>query len=96
MLSKKQMSNLILISKEELKALLADTVTAAIRDNFPKNEDREELPEYLTRKQVAQYLACSLATVDNYSRAGLLKKVYINGLPRFNRDEVRRALEALA
>lgn len=90
------MNNLVLISKEELQALLADTVTAAIRDNFPKQEDREDLPEYLTRTQVKEYLNCSMATVDNYSRTGLLKKVYINGLPRFKRDEVRRALDALA
>ena len=90
------MKDLVLISKDELQTLITDSVTAAIRDNFPKNESREDLPEYLTRKQVAEYLACSLATVDNYSRVGLLKKVYINGLPRFNRDEVRQALQALA
>lgn len=87
--------DVIVLSKDELKALLGDTLRAALAD-LPKPEVKEELPEYLSRKQVAEYLGCSIATVDNYSRSGLLRKIYISGLPRFRRDEVREALAELA
>lgn len=87
------------LTKVELENLLFDTakaaVKAALRDHLPADACREGLPEWLTRRQVSEYLSCSLATVDNYSREGLLKKHHVNGLPRFKREEVRQALEAL-
>ena len=85
---------MVLVSKDELQTLIIDSVNACLQ-NLPRKEEPEELPEWLTRQQVAAYLNCSLATVDNYSREGLLRKVYINGLPRFKRDEVRQAVEAI-
>lgn len=84
---------LLSIPKRELETLIIDCVAAVMELHQPA---REELPEWLTRKEVSKYLSCSLATVDNYSREGLLKKHYANGLPRFKREEVRQALEALA
>lgn len=82
---------LILVSKDELQTLITDSLNACLNKRQP--EEVEDLPEWLTRRQVAEYLNCTLATVDNYSRAGTLKKRYINGLPRFKREEVRQALE---
>jgi hypothetical protein len=85
---------LVVISKEELQNTILEILNEALAD-LPKPEAKEELPEWLTRQQVAEYLSCSLASVDNYSRRGFLNKVHINGLPRFHRDEVKKALEAL-
>ena len=85
---------LVLISKDDLQALIQDTVSACLA-SIPKDERRDDLPEWLTRQQVAAFLGCSIATVDNYSREGLLQKIHINGLPRFKREQVRQALEGL-
>jgi hypothetical protein len=85
---------LVITTKDELRTLIKDSISAALA-TMPKDERRDDLPEWLTRKQVADYLNCSLATVDNYSREGLLIKVHVNGLPRFKREQVRQALEAL-
>ncbi len=86
--------DLIVITKDELRTLIQDSISAALA-TMPKDERRDDLPEWLTRKQVADYLNCSVATVDNYSREGLLQKVHVNGLPRFKREQVRQALADL-
>lgn len=54
---------------------------------------RETLPELLNRKDVAKYFKVSLATVDNLTKAGVLKKHYLAGQPRFKREEVRAAFD---
>lgn len=87
------MQSLILTTPEDLRALIDEAVTTAVSAAIGEAvTDNDELPEYLTRKQVADYLACSIATVDNYARQGLLTKHYIGNTPRFKRDEVRAAL----
>jgi len=51
----------------------------------------EKKPQYITRKQVAQLLECSLPTVDAYVAESLLKK-YGNGKrSRFVLEEVEAA-----
>ena len=79
---------LVSIPKDELKTLIIDSVNACLKFHLPKLEDKEELPELLTRQQVADYLSISLTTVDTLARDGLLKKHYIAGRPRFKRKEV--------
>lgn len=84
---------MILTTPEDLRALIAETVSAAVSAAIGEAvTDSDELPEYMTRRDVAAYLACSIATVDNYTRQGLLTKHYIGNTPRFKRDEVRAAL----
>jgi len=80
---------LVSIPKDELQTLIIDSVNACLKFHLPKPEGKEELPELLTRQQVADYLSVSLKTVDNLTKDGLLKKHYIAGSPRFKRKEVR-------
>lgn len=80
---------LVSIPKDELQTLIIDSVNACLKFHLPKLEDKEVLPELLTRQQVADYLSISLTTVDTLARDGLLKKHYISGSPRFKREEVR-------
>jgi hypothetical protein len=87
------MQSLILTTPEDLRALIDEAVTTAVSAAIGEAvTDNDDLPEYLTRKQVADFLACSIATVDNYARAGVLQKRYIGNTPRFKREEVRAAL----
>ncbi len=87
---------LIIIPKGELEILIIDCVRACLEIEHPVTDNPDTLPEWLTRKQVARYLNCSLATVDNYARQGFLEKHRINGgLIRFRSEEVRRAANDL-
>lgn len=86
------MSNeIILVSlpKDELQTLIIDSVNTCLKFHLSKLEGKDELPELLTRQQVAEYLSISLTTVDTLARDGILKKHYIAGNPRFKREEVR-------
>lgn len=80
--------NFILIpfSVEELKKLIAEAVATERK----AQESGQSLPEWLTRKQVAEYLNISEVTVDALTRRGILKKYYPNHgkRPRFKKGEV--------
>ena len=80
---------LVSIPKDELQTLIIDSVNACLKFHLPKLEGKEELPELLTRQQVADYLSISLKTVDTLARDGILKKYSIAGSTRFKRKEVR-------
>lgn len=90
-----QTQPLVIVSRDELQALIIDSVQAVLRTQQPPKDEApgEALPELLTRRDVARYFQISLATVDNLTRAGVLEKHYLAGQPRFRRDEVRKALE---
>lgn len=85
----------IVIQPDELQELIQSSLEAVLKQYVPPQPEQQKLPEYMTRKEVADYLSCSLATVDNYSREGTLQKRYIHGLPRFKREEVQAALASL-
>lgn len=57
--------------------------------NTLNHPQKPPVPEYMTRREVAEYLSCSIATVDNYCRKGTLRKIYLHGLPRFKGEDVR-------
>jgi excisionase family DNA binding protein len=52
----------------------------------------DDLPEFLTRTQVAELAQISERTVDRHIRAGRLRAVRTNGHVRIQRDEVIRWL----
>lgn len=81
---------LISIGKDELRELVADAVAASL-STLPKEGDG--LPEWLTRKEVAEYLSVSVGTVDGLVRQGVLPKHSVGGLVRFKRPEVRKVME---
>lgn len=78
------------ISKEELQTIVADAVAAY---HSTIQEGGDDLPEWLTRKEVAAYLSVSVGTVDGLVRQGVLPKHSVGGLVRFKRPEVRKVME---
>ncbi len=82
---------LVSIPIDELQTLIIDSVNACLKFHYFKVQGQERLPELMTRKQVADYLQISTATVDVLSRSGVLKKYYMGTLVRFKREEVREA-----
>lgn len=85
---------LVSIPKNELQTLIIDSVNACLDFHLPKIEKEEQLPELLTRQQVAKYLSVSLKTVDNIVKDGHLKKYSFSGSTRFKREDVRAVPES--
>jgi len=57
--------------------------------------ETEEIPEFLSRGEVARLFGVSVSTVTRWARTGLLKAVRTpGGHYRFRADEVRRAARA--
>ncbi len=50
---------------------------------------------YLTRSQTAEYLGISEKTVDLWARTGKLKRSYIKGSPRFDREWIDQSFDDL-
>lgn len=50
---------------------------------------------FLTRKQTAMYLGIKVKTVDKWAANGKLKRSYIKGSPRFDREEIDRSFNDL-
>ena len=46
------------------------------------------IPKLLTKKQVANIYACSVSTVDNMMRLGMIKYHKIGSMVRFKADEL--------
>ena len=91
------MNNLILttISKNDLETLIIDCVNACLKQHQPEETTQPEPQlEYITKKEAAELLKCSIATIDNYRRSGKLKRYnHLGHIVRFKRSEVLAAIE---
>ncbi len=88
--------SLALLPVDELRNLIAETVRAEIQTHIPAPaEPFADFPELLTRRQTAQLLGVSLATLDNWTASGRLRKHRIAGAVRFRKSEVLAALDNL-
>jgi len=85
---------LVHLTTEDLTRIIERAIDERIAPLREAISRGEELPELMTRRQVAEYLAITVQTVDHLARQGLLKKHHVGRLPRFKRDEVRAAAAA--
>jgi excisionase family DNA binding protein len=51
------------------------------------------MEELLNKKQVAQHFSVTTRTVDNWTKAGVLKSYSIGNVIRFKRKEVENAIK---
>lgn len=65
---------------QKLDSLISNPTTGA-------NQSGEAAP-YVSKREAARLLSCSQSTIDNYARAGRLKRHYIGKSVRFDRLEV--------
>lgn len=52
------------------------------------NQNVPSTDEYLTIKQVCQYLKVTAPTLWEWSNRGVLTKLYISGQPRYKKSEI--------
>lgn len=79
--------------KNEFKKLISEVVKGEILA-FGFSEPKKEKPsEYWSRKQVAEFIGCSITTVYHYQRKGILPFVKLGNKVFFNKAVVLKALE---
>ncbi len=83
------------LTREDLHALIIDSVNACLRRHSAERPPRREVEPgeagsaFVSKRQAAALLDCSTSTIGNYARAGKLKRHYIGGKSvRFDRNEV--------
>lgn len=88
--------SLVVIQQDELKSLLNEVVTNAIRtiEQEKQNDPFPNLPEMITRKQVCEIFDISFMTLDAWVRQDRLKKYRVNSVVRFKKSEVLAVLES--
>lgn len=80
---------------DELRNLISQVVREEIQTHIPTpSEPFSEYPELLTRQQTAQLLGIALATIDNWTASGRLRKYRIGSAVRFKKIEVLDALHS--
>lgn len=85
-------TKMLIVDPDVFKAELLESIANLLADRqTPPTAD--PLPELLTIKQAAAFLQCSVGTIQNWSRAGILEKHYVGNSPRFRRDDLRAAFE---
>ncbi|MBK6932470.1 MAG: helix-turn-helix domain-containing protein [Saprospirales bacterium] len=90
------MQKIVITTPEELITFFTQILRAELAEHSPRPaEPFSEFPELLSRRQVAELLGVSLATVDNWTKEERLLKHRIGPVVRFRKDEVLAALTSL-
>jgi hypothetical protein len=88
--------SLALLPVDELRNLIAETVRTEIQNHIPAPaEPFNDYPELLTRRQTAELLSVSLASLDNWTASGRIRKHRIAGVVRFRKSEVLSGINDL-
>ena len=77
--------NFILITENELRKLLSEVILQC-QDHTQESISSDG--DLIDKKEAAQLLKVSLATVDNYRRNGILPSYRIGATIRFKRSEI--------
>ena len=90
------MQNLILtqLSIPEVQQLFRKE----LEEYFSKNPltsmpKKSEPNDYVTKKEAAKLLSCSVSTIDNYRRSGKLNRYNVGSAVRFKRAEIISIIE---
>ena len=93
--------SLMIFTEDDFRLIVRSEVREAIQEvlvkQLPQLQSRNEFKDtrYLTRRQVAKYLGIGLSTVDYYARCGKLKKIFIKGSPRFDKEEIDKSISTI-
>lgn len=81
----------ILIS--ELEILIDNAVTRAIKRQSPQPEPVTQGNDYITRKQAAELLHCSLVSLHAWAKQGKIKLYHFAEKTYLNKSEVMAAMQ---
>lgn len=88
--------SLALLPVDELKNLLSEVVRAELSNLLPAPaEPFHDYPELMTRRQTADLLGVSLATLDLWTKERRLVKHRLGSAVRFRKSEVLSSIQTL-
>jgi len=70
---------------DSLREYIETEVSRVLRGH---KETTQPIDEYLTIRQVCQYLKVTAPTLWEWSNKGVLNKLYISGQPRYKKSEI--------
>ena len=93
------MTKIVVTDVEELSRIIEAAVNAALDKrkvaSLPDSNPDEAGPAYVSKQAAAKLIGCSVATVDNFRRAGKIKAHRLgNKAVRFDRSEILALLES--
>jgi len=89
------MNEMVILTKDELTALLDERITKALRETITgRAASAASFGEIVDKHQAAELLQCSTATIDSLRRQGRLTLVNWGGrAARFERSQVLSILK---
>lgn len=89
------MNEMVILTKDELTALLDERITKALRETITgRAASAASIGEIVDKHQAAELLQCSTATIDKLRRDGRLTVVNWGGrAARFERSQVLSILK---
>jgi excisionase family DNA binding protein len=82
---------IVLTTRKDLKELLKEALLESKDSSRETDEESKEVEKLLTKKEAAELLSVSLATVDNYRRNGTIPSYRIGSAVRFKKNELIQA-----
>jgi hypothetical protein len=89
----------VTITIEQLSSIVEDASKKGALRALEEKEHKELQSsllskDFLSIKEVGQLFSISRVTVDRWCQQKKLKKIYINGVPRFDTKELKKLLKA--
>jgi excisionase family DNA binding protein len=80
------------ITVEELIAKIDSIVQQRVQEKISQLQQEQQMPTYLSRKQVAQLLKISLPTLHEWTKLGLIPSYKIGNRVYYKSNEVKNSL----
>lgn len=71
-----------------IKKAVSEVLDERLQSLRPDNVPNAAAPTHVSKKEAARLLGCSQGTVDNFARAGKLKRSYLGKSVKFERAQV--------
>jgi len=82
--------------EQKVQTIFFDCFQTAFENYFPKSKAVKKEDGYISKKEAAKFLGCSVATIDNYRRKGIIKRHHIGSSVRFRKDELIAAVNQMS
>lgn len=76
-----------------LENLLIDLKHVTLPNLFSIKKKEPKSSDFVTKKEAANILSCSISTIDNYRRSGKLNRYNVGSAVRFKRAEIISIIE---
>lgn len=86
-------NDLLLISRRDLKQMLSETIEEKLNLSQFKPQKEESPERYLTRKETSDLLSICLATLNSWTKEGVIPAYRVGRFVRYKASDIDKALE---